>query len=317
MTAAVALGIALWVPNVLRLSQAPPSIAAALWLSSLLLRALFVTLAAVSLLALIPGSAPFYALSNWCWNAMIPFFGSHLGVSGARLVQAAVIFPLVMLVSWAAMRIVQIIKSHREVRRSLEASSLGKGPSGSMIVGGSDVMLAAVGLVRPEVVLSAGALTWLDDEELEAGIAHEQGHIARRHRWWIAVAEVCGSVARLLPGTGYALRQFKFHVERDADHWAVERTLNPLALASAICKSTSNPRGAIFALSGTGAVDRVDQLLAAKPGSRMSVPTQKFAASLATLLVIVSIVFVLSVSSATTSGVKHLEAHAPSIHCPL
>jgi hypothetical protein len=315
MTGSIALAALLLVPNALRLERARPGVAAALWLSSLVLRALLVTLAAVSLLALVPGTLPFELAAGWCWKTVLPIVDVELYVSGVRLVQGAIIAPMLVLVGWALLRVVQIARSHRFVRQRFSSGSLGQGPLGSVIVGGPDVMLAAIGLVRPTVVLSAGALARLDDEELEAAIAHEQGHIYRQHRWWIALAEVCASVARMLPGTNNALRQFKFHVERDADHWAVARTGNPLALASAICKSTLaiNGRG-VLALGGVGAVDRVDQLLDASPDGRMDSAGQKLSATLATVLILTAIAFASAVPTATASGVKHLEQHAPPVH---
>ena len=318
MTAVAALAIAILVPNALRLDNVLPSVAAAIWLATLTMRALLATLAAVSILALLPGTSPFNALGDWCWNTTLPVVASHVGVSGARLVQAAMILPLILLATWGLTRVAQITRSHRSIRRTLTSRSLGTGPDGSVIVGGSHVMVAAAGLLRPEIVLSAGALVHLDDDELNAGIAHERGHIARRHRWWLVFADVCRSVARLIPGTNHAMKQFRFHLERDADQWAVARTHNPLALASAICKTGSaSLGGAEFALNGAGPEDRVDQLLASHPGNPMSAFAQKMGEILAITLVVVAAVSASAVPSATAAGVKHLEAHSYTSHCPL
>ncbi|MFI1583473.1 M48 family metalloprotease [Embleya sp. NPDC020630] len=65
------------------------------------------------------------------------------------------------------------------------------GPGGSIVVGDREVLMAAVGRRRRSIVVSAGALAALDDDELAAGLAHEQGHISRAHHWWQAGAEVC------------------------------------------------------------------------------------------------------------------------------
>ena len=40
-----------------------------------------------------------------------------------------------------------------------------------------------------------------------------------------------------MPGTKDALQRLQFCLERDADEYAVDRTRNPIALASAICKA--------------------------------------------------------------------------------
>lgn len=317
MTAVAALAIAMMIPNVLRLENALPSVAAALWLAALTLRALFATLVAISALALLPGTSPFNSLAAWCWNTTLPIVSSQLGVSGAWLVKAVVVLPLLVLASWALTRAAQITSSHRSLRQTLMSHSLGTGPGGSLIIGGTGVMVAAAGLFRPEIVLSAGALTQLDDEELEAGLAHERGHIARSHRWWLALAEVSRSVARLIPGTNHAMKQFRFHLERDADQWAVARTRNPLALASAICKAGDNSLGdAAFSINGPDAANRVDQLLAGPSYTKMNALTQRLAVSLATILVVFATVFASAVPSATAAGVQHLEEHSPPAHCP-
>lgn len=317
MTAALVLGIAILIPHVLRLDRAVPSVAASIWLSALLLRALLATLAAVSLLALLPGSSPFNALSGWCWNTTLPFLATHLGISGARLGQAVTLMPLVLLVAWGGLRVAQITRSHRSTKRMLREATLGTGPAGSLIVGGSSVIVAAAGLLRPDVILSARALTELDDEELAAGIAHEQGHIVRRHRWWLALADVCRSVGRLIPGTRLAMEQFRFHLERDADQWAVDRSHSRLALASAICKVGSGTFDNLsFALDGSNAVGRVDELIA--PGeSRINARAQKLATVISMLLVVLAISFASAVPTATAAGVKHLESHSSSTPCPL
>lgn len=318
MTIAALLGAAIVIPSFLRLGRAVPSVAASIWMAVLLMRALFTILASISLLALIPGTGAFAAISYWCWNATVPLLGTHLGVSGARLMQAIALLPLLILSIFGVSRLAQIAKSHRNIRRRLRIATLGTGPDGSVIVGGAQVMLGAAGLVRPEVVLSAGALTHLDDEELEAGLAHERGHIERRHSWWLAIAEVCGSIARPLPGTHHALGQLKFHLERDADRWAVARTRKPLALASAICKSASSPSTAgVFALSGDGAIARVDQLLAAEVNPRASASAHRLLTTLVLMLAIACVAIASSVPSAAASGVKHLGAHEPPVHCPL
>jgi hypothetical protein len=78
-------------------------------------------------------------------------------------------------------------------------------------------------------------------------------------------AELCRGVARALPGTRRALRELSFHLERDADRWALERRHDRLALASAICKAaTQVPRSHVALASlagGSGIGERLGQLL--------------------------------------------------------
>ena len=70
---------------------------------------------------------------------------------------------------------VATVRDARAARRLVAQHAVGLGPRNSLIVGGSDVVFAVAGLVRPRIVVSAGALTSLDDDELAAGLDHEEG----------------------------------------------------------------------------------------------------------------------------------------------
>jgi beta-lactamase regulating signal transducer with metallopeptidase domain len=127
---------------------------------------------------------------------------------------------------------------------------------------------------RPRVVVSAGALVALDDEELSASLEHERGHIARGHRYVLLLAELAGALGRFLPGSRSAARELLFQLERDADRFALAHRQDPAALASAICKAAQHepPRGVTLALGGGGVVTRrVRQLLENAPLRRPSI----------------------------------------------
>jgi beta-lactamase regulating signal transducer with metallopeptidase domain len=124
-------------------------------------------------------------------------------------------------------------------------------------------LLAAAGLRRPRIVVSAGALLSLDDAELAAALAHERGHIARGHRYVLFTARLAQSLARGLPGTRAAMRELVFELERDADHYALARRHQPAVLASAICKAaTAALQPPALSLGGSGVARRVKLLLA-------------------------------------------------------
>src|SRR3954449_10925040 len=130
----------------------------------------------------------------------------------------------------------RVMQATLAVRR-LVRTPLGRGPEDSVIIGGDDVMLAAAGLARPTLVVSAGALARLDDAELAAAIAHERAHIRRLHRFVLLYAELCRVLGRPLPGTAHAVRELRFQIERDAYRSAVRERADGLALASATCKA--------------------------------------------------------------------------------
>lgn len=314
MTTLVAAAVAVLVPHALSLGRVRPSSAIAIWLSALVLRALLSVSAAAAFLTVMHGSATFHQFAGWCWHAVLPGVALHLSVNGHRLEMLALALPLLTLGFWGIARLVRIVRAHRTVRSALRRNSLGRGPFDSVVVGGSGVLVAAAGLVRPEVVLSTGALEQLDDEELAAGVAHECGHIARHHRWIMALAEICRSAGRFLPGSRYALEQVRLGIERDADDWAVSRTSNPLALASAICKAASvSPGPVVTALGGSGTTSRVDRLIAGGQSSpRLS---RALSTSLAVAMISLSVGFALSVTPATAIGVQNLQEHPAPRDC--
>lgn len=259
MTVVLAMAVlgAIGAPHVLRLGSAPPAVAALLWSSALVLRALTSVFAAIFLVLFFPATQLFDAVTHWCWHTVVPGFTAHLGVSGHNVGDAATLAPVFGLVASSLWVCFGVARGAQSLRRFVRRAGLGSGPGGSVIVGGPDVFVGAAGMTRPRVVVSAGALTILDDEELAAGLAHEHGHIARHHRYVLLAAELCRAIGRPLPGTRTAARELAFHLERDADRWAIARRHDRLALASAICKaalsrsirptparrSRGNPRG--------------------------------------------------------------------------
>jgi hypothetical protein len=76
-------------------------------------------------------------------------------------------------------------------------------------------------------------------------------------------AELCRVLGRPLLGTARAVRQLRFHIERDADRSAVRERADRLALASAICKAATGAttRAGMAALGGDGTAARVRELL--------------------------------------------------------
>ena len=155
-----------------------------------------------------------------------------------------------------------VARGARAVRRLLARESLGTGPSDSVIVAGHEVMFAAAGLSRPRVVVSAGALLELDDEELAAGLDHERGHIARRHRFLLVFAELCRSIGRAVPGSRYALRSSPSTWSATPIAGRCDRATIPTRWP-AICKAagTSETTWARASLGGGRASARLGELI--------------------------------------------------------
>jgi len=276
MTLLIALlaGTAITAPHLLRLERAHPATAAVIWLAAVCLRALVALFVVLFFVFYAPTTALFELITRWCWHTALPLVTPHLGLSGHDVGDLALLAPVLALAVSLLSVCLGLWRAAHAISRWVRRTSIGPGPQESLIVGEHDIVVAAAGLRRPRVIVSAGALISFDDEELAASLAHERGHIARRHRFALVVAEVSRSLARMLPGTRRAVSELIFHLERDADRWALERMHDPMALASAICKAarpTTPASGALLALGGGAVTRRVRQLLEATavPGRRL------------------------------------------------
>jgi bla regulator protein blaR1 len=193
------------------------------------------------------------------------------------------------------------VRDARAARRIVAQHAVGLGPRNSVIVGGSDVLFAVAGLISPRIVVSAGALTSLDDDELAAGLDHEAGHIARRHRFVMLLAVGLRALGRAVPGSGWGVREVAFHLERDADRWALHRENDRVALASVICKAATAERPpALVGLGDTDVRERLGQVL-----DRGSGTTRRADAAfnaLATAMVMCTVLIGAIVPAAAVSG---------------
>lgn len=262
LAAISAAGIVL--PHLLRLQRVAPVTAIVLWLSSLALRALVGLLAVIGLLFFLPRTGFFVAVTHWCARAAVPASETELAVEGHGIGALALYVPGIALAASLVSSCIVTARHARAARHLVAENAVGPGPRDSVIVGGSDVLFAVAGLIRPRVVVSAGALTSLDDDELAAGLNHEQGHIARRHRFVMVLALGLRALGRAVPGSGRGVREVAFHLERDADSWALHRTNDRLALASVICKAAIEEPARPSTLVGvgdTGVRERLGQLL--------------------------------------------------------
>jgi Zn-dependent protease with chaperone function len=255
------------VPHVVRLDRVAPVHAIAIWTSALALRALVTVMAAVLVVFVVPHSRFLESFSHWCWGSELPLVGLQLEFNGHRVGDVATLAPTLIAGGSLIVVAAGVARAARAIRKLVARQAIGAGPRESVILGDGEVVLAAVGVAHPRVLVSAGALVALDDDELAAGLAHEHGHIARRHGLVLLFAELCRGLGRFLPGTRGASAQLVFHLERDADRWALAQRHTPLALAGAIRKAQVAPMwGPIHAaLDGGQVPERIAQLLDRTP----------------------------------------------------
>jgi Zn-dependent protease with chaperone function len=315
LAAVIAGGIVL--PHLLRLERAAPIVGAVLWGCSLTLRALAVLFAALYMVFFLPATETFGALTHWCLHVVVPLVAAHLGFSGHHLGDAAIVFPGALVAVSLMSAVFGVARATRAVRGLLAGGAVGLGPTHIVVIGEPGVLVAAAGLARPKLVVSAGALAQLDDEELAAGLDHERGHIVRRHRYVLVAAELLRALGRVVPRSRRAYAELAFHLERDADRWALGRRHDRLALASAICKAATmrTPRSPAFvALGGSGVTARLDELMgaAAPVRRRRGILLNAIAGAVAALTIAVA----LAVPGMVQAGVHSLQQVERVSHCP-
>ena len=259
---AVAIGLAgaVAVPHGLPLDRVRPATAATIWMSVLGLRAIAAVGSAVFMVVYLPQTGLYAAIAQWCWHEALPLLSSHLGFSAHPLLHAAMILPGVALALSLLWLAYGLLRGWLALRGPLRRA-LGEGPLGSTVIEDDAVIVGVAGFGRGRIVLSRAALCAMDGGELRASLAHELGHLRRWHRPLLLLGSILGALGRVVPGTRAAESGLRFSLERDADEYAVRRTRDPLALASAICKAALARRVAgATGLSGGSVTRRLDHL---------------------------------------------------------
>jgi hypothetical protein len=299
---------------VLRLDRVAPVHALAVWTAALALRALVSVLAALLVVLVLPHSRILDAFSHWCWEGLLPLIGVRFELDGHRLGDTATVIPTLVVGISLLAGLVGVARAMRAIAQLVSRQAVGTGPRDSVIVGGADVVLACAGFAHPRILVSAGALIALEDDELAAGIAHEQGHIARRHRFLLLFAEVCRGLGRFVPGTHAACRALVFHLERDADRWALAQRHEPFVLARAICKAESAfGIGPVYAgLDGGCVPERIGQLVGEPaPGVPRAAPIR----ALATGMVVLTLCLVALAPGTAAAGFASLAKDHAAHQC--
>jgi hypothetical protein len=311
---AVVLLAAIRAPSALKLDRAAPAAAAAIWMAALVVRAAASVLIGVLFLFFLPATPLFPVLTDWCLHDIVPPLADYVDIDGHAVGHALAVVPSILLAASVASAALALGRDARAARLLIDRA-VGSGPGGSVLVHGERSLVAAAGWRHPRIVVSAGALATLDDEELAAGLDHERGHIRRRHRHVLAAAELCRAAAWFLPGSRRAACELAFHLERDADRWAVRRNC-PLALASAICKTAANgAEGSVVltTLGGGSATRRVRQLIAEGDGRGLAAPRRWVVVAATMLALAVGASALVPVAAAGAAARPH--NHAPGHHC--
>src|SRR5439155_5067377 len=118
---------------------------------------------------------------------------------------------------------------------------------------------------RRRIVLTTGALTRLDDRELDAVLAHERAHLSGRHHIVIALAVALQRAFPLVRFFAIAARQVAYLVEIAADDAAVRRAPRLTVASALLAVATPGvPAGALGA-GGSAAAQRIQRLINPPP----------------------------------------------------
>lgn len=126
------------------------------------------------------------------------------------------------------------------------------------------------------VVLSERAERALDDDGLNAVLAHEVAHVVRRDPGWFTGLEGLCAVLGVQPLNRVVFRSLRANAELACDDWAVGRTGSPTDLARTIATvaewGSAPAHAGVVPMSrrGGGAAERVERLLRAERGRRWS-----------------------------------------------
>jgi Zn-dependent protease with chaperone function len=180
--------------------------------------------------------------------------GIHLIVLAAGLLLFARLTGVLVLAGW---RTARSRRRHREV-----VDLVGRPWGEATVLDTPGVAAYCLPGSRSRVVLTAGVVELLDEDELDAVLAHERAHVAERHD--LVVLPFAAWVAALpwIPGVRAARAAVARLVEMVADDRACAGR-NRAVLASALARvgTATAPAGGLGA-ADTAVLDRVNRLLA-------------------------------------------------------
>ncbi len=120
----------------------------------------------------------------------------------------------------------------------------GRRPRARLVVSPALPVPCTWGLRKPVIGVPERALDELEAGELDAVLAHELAHVARRDAWWHAGVQTLLALAPLHWPARRAARALARATELSADAWAARLTGSPLDLAGGLTKVAGWTRGA-------------------------------------------------------------------------
>jgi Zn-dependent protease with chaperone function len=225
-----------------------------------------------------------------------PADAHRLSVAGLRLTYPALNVAAAVLLGFAALGAAVLvvavraaIRHHRAQRRLVRGLPVAGAHADATVIEAATPMAFCAGWLRPRIFVSRGAVERLSAAELEAVLAHERQHRARRDPLRLAIGRVLGDALFFLPVLRPLQARHGDEAELRADAAAVA-AVTAAPLASALL---------ILGAAGDGVVgvspERVDHLLGRAPAWR--VPWPLLIAASATLAGLVALLWRVSGSA--------------------
>lgn len=148
------------------------------------------------------------------------------------------------------------------LRRIVGGPSVGNAPR---LLRSSLPSAMTTGIFRPAIVLPDGSIDSLEMSELDAVLAHELGHVTRRHNLGAAACTAVLALFWFHPLLWLAERRLRGEAEKDCDERALRFVPHPLVYLSGmlkICRGLLAPgvAGASY-MSGTQLKERMDHMM--------------------------------------------------------
>jgi hypothetical protein len=169
----------------------------------------------------------------------IPFQISWTVVTGALWALGVLLAAFVWMREWRALgRAVRGLRPCKDPELLCEFEALRADEpalaNASLHIGRHVLVPLTLGWTRMRVVVPERAALELDPDECRAMLAHELAHARRRDPLWISAARVVEGLFFFQPLNRLARVKLQDEAEFLADHWAIERGVEALSLASCL-----------------------------------------------------------------------------------
>ena len=155
--------------------------------------------------------------------------------------------------------------------------SFSQGKDDFIVISHPAPLAITMGFIQPKIVLSTGLISLLNEEELQAVIAHELYHKENRDPLTIFLMALCASTIWYIPILQWFNEQYRIIKELLADDYAIDKQGTSVNLSSALLKMLKVGQHEKMAFAYASFADtsvnyRIDYLLDPVKGFQMKWP---------------------------------------------